>query len=357
MITRIFDVRDISDDFQKLNEQLIEAAEILAAGGTVAFPTETVYGLGANALDPEAVAKIYEAKGRPSDNPLIVHIASEDQLSGIVREVPEKARKIMAKWWPGPISIIMKKDPRIPERVTAGLDTVAVRMPVNPEARVLLSRCGCPVAAPSANLSGKPSPTRPEHVLHDLEGRVDGIVLGRNCDVGIESTVIDLSAEPPVILRPGIITAEELTALIGEVRVSSGKADTESVPKAPGMKYTHYAPEAPLILYRGEGDALWQTIRERAETELAAGRRIGLMLSSEHLNAARDAFGSDPNCRIHDFGSLNDPKQAAQRIFDILRSLDREGVDLILGETFEEAGVGFSVMNRLIKASSEVITV
>ena len=357
MITAIFDVRDISDDFEQLNERLIRAADILAAGGTVAFPTETVYGLGANALDPEAVAKIYEAKGRPSDNPLIVHIASEDQLAGIVREVPEKARKIMAKWWPGPISIIMKKDPRIPDRVTAGLDTVAVRMPVNPEARALLSCCGCPVAAPSANLSGKPSPTRPEHVLHDLEGRVDGIVLGRNCDVGIESTVIDLSVEPPVILRPGIVTAEDLEALIGEVRVASNNGKTESVPKAPGMKYTHYAPEAPLILYRGETEALWQAIRERAEAERAAGRRIGLMLSSEHLNSAREAFGSDPGCRIHDFGSANDPKQAAQRIFDILRTLDREGVDLILGETFEEAGVGFSVMNRLLKAASEIISV
>ena len=357
MITRIFDVRDISEDYAQLNEKLAEAAEILAAGGTVAFPTETVYGLGANALDETAVAKIYEAKGRPSDNPLIVHIASEDQLDGIVREVPEKARAVMAACWPGPVSIIMKKDPRVPDRVTAGLDTVAIRMPENPEARVLLSRCGCPVAAPSANLSGKPSPTRPEHVLHDLEGRVDGIVLGRNCDVGIESTVLDLSTEPPVILRPGIVTAEDLNALIGEVRVASNSAKNESVPKAPGMKYTHYAPEAPLILYRGTGDTLWQMIRDRAESELAAGRRVGLMLSSEHLNAALETFGNSPDCRIHDLGSIREPKQAAQLIFDILRSLDREGVDLILGETFEEAGVGFSVMNRLTKAATEVIEI
>lgn len=359
MTTKIFDVRDISDDLEKLKKELSEAAEILAAGGTVAFPTETVYGLGANALDETAVAKIYEAKGRPSDNPLIVHIAEGSQLPGIVREVPEKAQRIMAKWWPGPISIIMKKDPRIPDSVTAGLDTVAVRMPENPEARAILSLCGCPVAAPSANLSGKPSPTRPEHVLHDLEGRVDGIVLGRSCDVGIESTVIDLSVEPPVILRPGYITAEDLEPVIGTVLTASNKAKAgDTVPKAPGMKYTHYAPEAPLILYAGTAEAVCRAILDRARTELAAGKTIGIIAAEEHLaDYRKDLAGTEARCRLHSAGSIKDPKQAAHDIFDILRTLDRENVDLILGETFEETGLGFSVMNRLTKAATEIIEI
>jgi len=386
MNTKIFDVRSIADDHGALKTELREAADILSSGGTVAFPTETVYGLGADALNESAVRKIYEAKGRPSDNPLIVHIADTAQLEGLVQEIPEKAQKLMNAFWPGPVSIIMKKLPCIPDCVTAGLDTVGIRMPENAEAAELLKMSGVPVAAPSANLSGKPSPTRPEHVLHDLQGRVDGIILGRDCEVGIESTVINLSCDPPVILRPGIITKDDIEAVIGLVdqagrklpgtiaeispaaaqAAESGKApqgsdsqpepdSQDNIPRAPGMKYTHYAPDAPMILFEGEPADIVRRIIEQAGEELDKGRKLGIIGADNTVMGYRYFLGEDSD-RLHivSAGDRGDLRSVAHNIFDILRSFDLLGVDLILAEAFEAEGVGFSVMNRMDKAAREI---
>lgn len=356
METKTFDVRDIIEDRNALEDKLGEAAEMLKNGGTVAFPTETVYGLGANALDEAAVKKIFEAKGRPSDNPLIVHIAETDQLKELVKEVPEKALRLMDKFWPGPLSIIMEKTALVPDCVTAGLGTAAIRMPENPEAYVLLKLAGCPVAAPSANLSGKPSPTKPEHVLHDLTGRVNGIVLGRTCDVGIESTVIDMSTEPPVILRPGIITKEDIEAVIGTVKIAGRKTDQQSVPKAPGMKYTHYAPNAPMILFDSDPAEMTAEILKRAADELAQGKKVGIIATDETrgLYETQLAPGLQPNTCILSTGSREDLKTVAHNIFHILRRFDEEKVDIILSESFEAEGIGFSIMNRMDKAADEI---
>lgn len=356
MDTKIFDVRDIINDKSALETALREAAGLLAEGQTVAFPTETVYGLGANALDEAAVKKVFEAKGRPSDNPLIIHIAEMSQLEGLVKSVPERALRLMEKFWPGPLSIIMEKNGRIPDCVTAGLGTAAIRMPENPEAYVLLKLAGCPVAAPSANLSGKPSPTKPEHVLHDLDGRVGGIVLGRTCDVGIESTVIDMSAEPPVILRPGIITKEDIEAVIGPVRLAPRKDSCGDVPKAPGMKYTHYAPDAPMILFEGSTSEMISKILDRAEKELSSGKKVGIIATEESLEEYETGLGQSSrsgNICILSTGSRKDLKTVAHNIFHILRRFDEENVDIILSEAFEAEGVGFSVMNRMDKAAGE----
>lgn len=357
MKTKTFDVTDIIDDKRLLETRLKEAAEMLAEGRTVAFPTETVYGLGANALDESAVKKIYEAKGRPSDNPLIVHVAEFSQLSDIVEEVPEKAEKLMKAFWPGPVSIIMRRKNTIPDCVTAGLDTVAVRMPENAEAFVLLKLAGCPVAAPSANISGKPSPTRPEHVLHDLEGRVSGIVAGRCCEVGIESTVIDVTSEPPVILRPGIITKEEIESVIGPVLMAPRKSTVKNIPKAPGMKYTHYAPDAPMILYEGTPEKMFGDICEAALESLSKGVKTGIIATDETIDSyekilSEKAAGAD--YAVLSIGSRSDLNMVARGVFDVLRRFDEMEVGIILAESFDAEGVGFSIMNRMDKAATEI---
>lgn len=357
MKTELFDVTDIIDNKKLLETRLKDAADMLAAGETVAFPTETVYGLGANALDETAVKKIYEAKGRPSDNPLIVHIAERSQLADIVVEVPEKAERLMISFWPGPISIIMRRKDTIPNCVTAGLDTVAVRMPENAEAFVLLKLAGCPVAAPSANLSGKPSPTRPEHVIHDLEGRVSGIVAGRCCEVGIESTVIDVTSEPPVILRPGIITKEEIESVIGPVLMAPRKSTVKNIPKAPGMKYTHYAPDAPMILYEGSPEKMFEDICSAALENLQAGRKTGIIATDETADRytkflSEKAAGAD--CTVLSIGSRSDLNMVARGVFDVLRRFDNMGVEIILSESFDAEGIGFSIMNRMDKAATEI---
>ncbi len=358
METKIFDVRDITENKVALSERLKDAAALLSQGKTVAFPTETVYGLGANALDEAAVKKIYEAKGRPSDNPLIVHIAELSQLNDIVEFVPYKAELIMKHFWPGPISIIMNKKNCIPDCVSAGLKTIAVRMPENPEAFVLLKLAGCPVAAPSANLSGKPSPTKPEHVIHDLRDRVDGIVAGRVCDVGIESTVIDTTCEPPVILRPGIVTKEDLEKVIGTVlvapRKTAVKASSAEIPKAPGMKYTHYAPDAPMILFEGVADKVFAEIAMRADSELKKGKTVGLIVTDETADRYHSRFNENERCIILSVGSMAHLESVAHNVFDILRKFDELKADIILSEAFEDSGIGFSVMNRMDKAATEI---
>lgn len=330
---------------------------MLRKGQTVAFPTETVYGLGANALDKTAVKKIFEAKGRPSDNPLIIHIAEVEQLKDLVLSIPEKALRLMDEFWPGPLSIVMEKTELVPYCVTAGLGTAAVRMPENPEAYILLKSAGCPVAAPSANLSGKPSPTKPEHVTHDLTGRIDGIVMGRTCDVGIESTVIDMTVDPPVILRPGIITKEDIEKIIGTVKVAGRKDSKNSVPKAPGMKYTHYAPNAQMILFDSAPDKAPELIIKTAADELAQGKKVGIIATDETQGIYEKALnpsGLRKNTCILSTGSRKNLKTVAHNIFHILRRFDDEKVDIILSEAFEAEGVGFSIMNRMDKAADEI---
>ena len=356
MKTKLYDVRSIPDEKLSLND-FSEPAAVLAGGGTVAFPTETVYGLGADAANPSAVKKIFEAKGRPSDNPLIVHICPGFPLNRIVREVPETADRLAERFWPGPLSMIMKRDPSIPDCVTAGLDTVAVRMPVNPEARLLIEAAGCPVAAPSANLSGKPSPTRPDHVVHDLDGRVDAVILGRDCEVGIESTVIDLTASPPVILRPGIITKEAIESVIGPVLLAGRKEKTE-VPKAPGMKYTHYAPDAPLTVFEGSGRTYFEEILKAAREAACEGKKTAVLSTDEGLETLSVLRAEHPDLiRIFCLGSKKAPETIAHNLFDLLRRCDTEGFDLILAEGPEDSGIGFSVMNRMDKAAVRTITI
>ena len=249
--------------FNNTNGDLKKAAELIRVGETVIFPTETVYGLGANALDKEAVKKIFAAKGRPSDNPLIVHIADFEQTGDFVTEIPTKARLLAEKFWPGPLTVIFKKKECIPSEVSAGLDTVGIRIPSDTTAREFLKECAVPVAAPSANVSGRPSPTAFEHVFEDMNGRVSGIIRGEDSEVGVESTVLDMTAEVPTILRPGGISAEQLREVLGEVLVSSELKD-DGIPKAPGMKYKHYSPKGQVYVLSGTVDTAAELIKKRS---------------------------------------------------------------------------------------------
>jgi L-threonylcarbamoyladenylate synthase len=355
MKTKIFDVRELNkhdleeniffDDSKAsaaINEtmkMIDEAAEILVNGGLVAFPTETVYGLGANAMDPEAVAKIYEAKGRPSDNPLIVHIARASNIGELTPVLTPKIIRLVDNFWPGPLTIVLKKKPDVPDITTGGLDTVAIRMPDDPVALELIKKAGCPVAAPSANISGRPSPTKGEHVVTDLDGKVDVILIGSDCRVGIESTVLDMSGDVPMILRPGIITAENIEAALGEKVIldpalnqrkdSDGEDDENMVPKAPGMKYTHYAPKADMTIIEGHQDRVKSEIQRLKGLNERLGLKVGVILFEEK------AF-----------------IEAAHEFFAKLRDMDDEGVDLILaGALSEKDGVGFAVMNRMLKSA------
>ena len=358
MKTKIFDVRDLNkhnleqsiiyDEAEanaKVNEALVkidEAAEILANGGLVAFPTETVYGLGANAMDPEAVARIYEAKGRPGDNPLIVHIARASNIGELTPILTPKVIRLIDNFWPGPLTIVLKKKPGVPDITTGGLDTVAIRMPDDPIALELIKKAGCPIAAPSANISGRPSPTKGEHVIEDLDGKVDAILIGNDCRIGIESTVLDLTGDVPTILRPGILTAENIEAAIGEkvamdpalnqrktaVNGEDGE-EKDLVPKAPGMKYTHYAPKADMTIIEGHQDKVKTEIERLKGLNERLGLKVGVILFEEK------AF-----------------IEAAHEFFAKLRAFDEEGVDLILaGALSEQDGVGFAVMNRMLKSA------
>lgn len=374
--TEIFDLRGLAWDSPEGLRRIEGAAALLAQGKTVAFPTETVYGLGADALDAHAVEKIFLAKGRPSDNPLIVHIGKLEMLDNLVREIPEIARMLMDAFWPGPLSIIFKRSQAVPDRVTAGLETVAVRMPATPETRELILRSGRPIAAPSANLSGKPSPTKAEHILQDLAGRADGLILGRNCDGGLESTVIDVTVDPPAILRPGLVTREEIEGVIGPLHpiikmssVSDRRNLAESkqgshspcpdtiVPKAPGMKYTHYAPDAPMLLYRGAPETQRAAILKRAMAELQGGKRVGIIASDETWNGystLKEMKNAD-QLILFNTGSRKNLKTAAERFFAFLREFDLKKMDIILSESFSTDGIGAALMNRMEKAANEII--
>ncbi|AEB76943.1 L-threonylcarbamoyladenylate synthase [Clostridium botulinum] len=334
-------------DLKNLDVKVIEeAGEVLREGGLVAFPTETVYGLGANALDSEAVKKIFIAKGRPQDNPLIVHIA-DFNLDGLVEEVPSIAKKIMEKFWPGPLTLIMKKSREIPYVTSAGLESVGIRMPSNIVARELIKKSGVPIAAPSANISGKPSPTNIERCIEDLNERVEYIIGGEKCEVGLESTIVDCTINPPCVLRPGGITLEMLREIEPEIYIDPAimkKADKDFKPKAPGMKYRHYAPKAPVKIIAGNLVKSIAKINEMVQNYIDDGKKVGIM-------ATEETKGKYSNAIIKSLGSREDLHTIAHNLFKTLSEFDSENVDIILSEAFKEEEIGIAIMNRLKKAA------
>lgn len=315
-------------------------------GGLVVFPTETVYGLGGNGLDSKACKKIYEAKGRPSDNPLILHIAENSQLDELVEEVPEVAKKCMEKFWPGPLTMIFKRSKLIPDAVTGGLDTVAVREPSHKLANKILKATHLPIAAPSANISGRPSPTKTQHVIHDLDGRVDIIVDGGKSVVGIESTVLDVTVDPPMILRPGKVTLEDLQKISPDITIDQSTIDStnKKVPKSPGQKYKHYAPKADAICFGGNIDKMVLEIQKNIDKNI--DKKVAVLASTETIDRYKNA-----DLKI-DLGSREHLEEVARSLFDSLRKCDEENVDLIFVEGYEPIGLGLSIMNRLLKACS-----
>ncbi|MBS8265553.1 threonylcarbamoyl-AMP synthase [Mesobacillus boroniphilus] len=340
MQTQIWTV-DKNVDNLKTYPQIIEAAQKLKQNEVVAFPTETVYGLGGNAESDEAVLKIFEAKGRPGDNPLIIHIANREQIHSFVKEIPDQAAVLMDAFWPGPLTIILeKKDGALSEKATAGLPTVAVRMPDHPVALALIEASGLPLAAPSANLSGKPSPTTANHVADDLTGRIAGIVNGGATGVGLESTVVDCTGEIPAILRPGGVTKEQLEEVIGQVSVDPALKDSNHAPKSPGMKYRHYAPNAPFYLVDGTREKIQQMVNEKR----VEGLKVGVMTTKEN----KEFYDADIVIACGERAKL---ETVAEALYDTLRAFNQEDLDIIYGEIFPEHGVGQAIMNRLSKAS------
>lgn len=342
METKVFVARD---NYIK-DEELKEASAVIRSGGLVAFPTETVYGLGGDATNPEASRKIYAAKGRPSDNPLIVHIADFSQLRNIVAEVPQEAEKLAEAFWPGPLTMILRKNDVIPYETTGGLDTVAIRMPSHPMARAFLQDSGCMIAAPSANTSGRPSPTTAQHVWEDLHGKIEILLDGGPVGIGIESTIVDLSEERPMILRPGFITQEMLSAVLGDVGMDPGLASENSKqpPKAPGMRYRHYAPKADLTLVEGTMEEVISKINALTREAQAMGKSVGVLATEEN----KDCYVAD---HVIVIGQRQDEAEIARHLFDVLRQFDDLQVDLIYSESFVAAGVGQAIMNRLLKAA------
>ncbi len=327
------------------------AGEIIKAGGLVAFPTETVYGLGGDALNPASSRKIYEAKGRPSDNPLIVHIARMEALPAIVKDVPETAKKLAAAFWPGPLTMILEKSEAVPGETTGGLGTVAVRMPSNPIALAFIEAAGGYVAAPSANRSGRPSPTRAAYVAEDLEGRIEMILDGGDASLGLESTIVDLTVETPVILRPGFVTEKMLEGALGAVEQDAAlfRDDSGQAPKAPGMKYRHYAPRGELTIVRGPEKAVTDYINARLSEGRRQNKKTGVIATDETIGG----YEADVPRSV---GKRADAGAAARGLYRILREFDDEGVELIYSESFDGAGIAQAVMNRLLKAAGHKIT-
>lgn len=338
METKCWNV-DNSVNKVKVYPQIVDAAELLQLGQVVAFPTETVYGLGANAFSDEAVQLIFKAKGRPSDNPLIVHIANNKQLGELVEEIPEGAKKLMEAFWPGPLTIILKSKKQVSKYVTAGLSTVGVRMPDHPVALALIEASGLPIAAPSANTSGKPSPTSAKHVFEDLNGRISGIVDGGSTGVGLESTVIDCSQELFTILRPGSITPEMINKVVSNVEIDPATVKETEAPKSPGMKYKHYAPDAQMHLVNGSIEFIHKLIHN-AKLE---GKKVGILTTEENVNQ----YKADV---VLACGKRDDLTTVAASLYDCIRQFNEENVDIIYCESFPYEGIGIAIMNRLWKA-------
>ena len=371
-------------------EGISEAAEILKQGGLVAFPTETVYGLGGNGLDKEAAKKIYAAKGRPSDNPLILHVSSIEEVYPLVKALPEKAKKLMEAFWPGPLTLVLPKSDIVPKESTGGLETVALRSPENALTLDLIRACGFPIAGPSANLSGRPSPTEASHVFEDLGGRIEGILEDGAVGIGVESTIVDLSENCPTLLRPGAITIEDLEEVLGEkVAIDPtllGKSMAEGfTPKAPGMKYRHYAPKAEMILFKKKEEdetrsgqeeiakfilsyggkelsdcpekevkkSVAKAILSYGEKELSVSpeKRIWILCGEDTASL----YEGDGRFTVQILGRREEPLSMTHNLFRLLRKADEEGAELILGECYSEEGVGFALMNRLKKAAGQRI--
>ena len=333
-------------DINKPDQDLISLfATMLADGKTVIFPTETVYGLGANALDEDAATKIYQAKGRPSDNPLLVHVADKEDVYDLVEKIDDRAKLLMDKFWPGPLTIVFKKKAIIPNRTSGGLDTVAIRMPSDQVARDLIRQAGVPIAAPSANISGRPSPTKPEHIIRDMDGRVDGILVGGPCDYGVESTIIDLSEDLAMVLRPGSITLEMLGEVLGRVDLdpSLKNKDDNIRAKAPGMKYKHYSPQAQVYIVKADDlEGFAERVDSLCEDNAKKGLKIGVMT----MNYDQHSY----QAKVFDLGGSD--TEVAKNLFDSLISLDRESIDIAYVPYFEERGIGVAIMNRLKKAAA-----
>lgn len=342
METKVAIIKDIEND----NKYIMEAANIIKNSGIVAFPTETVYGLGANALDSVAVSKIFKAKGRPQDNPLIVHVANKD-ISDLVLNIPEIAKELMDKFWPGPLTIIFEKNNIIPNETSAGLNTIGIRMPNNKIALKLIELSNRPIAAPSANISGRPSPTEVDRCVEDLSGKVDYILGGYRSEVGVESTIVDCTVSPPSILRPGGITLEMLREIHSGIDIDEGikgKPIDDLKPKAPGMKYRHYAPNAKLKIISGNKEKTIDKIKEIVDNYIEKNKEVAILCTNENLNEF-------PKGKVISLGSESMLEDIARNLFESLRSCDDLGVDIILCEAFEEKGVGVAIMNRLNKAA------
>ena len=348
METKIIQMSEEQIDKQKLEE----AGAIIKAGGLVAFPTETVYGLGGDALNPASSKKIYAAKGRPSDNPLIVHIADMEALPPIVAEIPEQAKRLAEVFWPGPLTMIFRKSDLVPHETTGGLDTVAVRMPVHKVAREFIRAAGGYVAAPSANLSGRPSPTVAKYVAEDMGGRIEMIIDGGDVEIGLESTIVDMTVEEPMILRPGYITKEMLEEVLETVEEDCTlmRADSGQAPKAPGMKYRHYAPKGDLTIVAGEALKVIDYINEQTTQAAAGGKKVGVIgtdatIGQYHAQVCKSAGNREQDSTI------------AKELYRILREFDDEKVEVIYSESFSTQGLGQAIMNRLLKAAGhKVIT-
>ncbi|MEM2282840.1 MAG: L-threonylcarbamoyladenylate synthase [Candidatus Hadarchaeales archaeon] len=332
-------------DPQRPRAELIrQAAGLLREGGLVAFPTETVYGLGANALLERAVRRVFEVKGRPTTNPLTVHIADKDTFYSLVKSSPPLAERLIERFWPGPLTLLVPKSQLVPDAVTAGLPTVGMRMPSHPVSIMLITEAGVPLVAPSANLYGRPSPTSAAHVLEDLGGKIDAVIDGGEVEYGIESTILDLTSDPPTLLRPGPVTVEELEAVIGKVVVRS-----VDIPKGPDFE-RHYAPKSKLILVEGNPDKVCSKIVEVAEKYQREGKRVGILATAENAGKYRAGV-------VKVVGSRSEPGLIAARLFKVLREFDKEQVDVILAEGLEPSGIGLAFTYRLREASSEILRV
>ena len=344
------DAQELHDGKNESREALREAGEIIRQGGLVAFPTETVYGLGGDALNPESSKKIYAAKGRPSDNPLIIHIADIKDLEKIVKEIPQSAYQLADVFWPGPLTMILPKSEEVPYQTTGGLNTVAVRMPSHPVALEFIREAGGYVAAPSANLSGKPSPTKAKYVVQDMDGRIDMIIDGDGVDIGLESTIVDVTGDKPMILRPGYITKEMLDAVLGQVETDPTLLDSDSkeAPKAPGMRYRHYAPKGELVLVEGSPEAVVSYINEQTSLHRQQGEKTGIIGTTEMTGR----YEADS---VKIAGSRDDETAIARQLYTFLREFDDEDVAYMYAESFAGTGMRQAIMNRLLKAAGHKI--